>query len=617
MLTAKNVLDSIEDRRRFDDARNRANPFEGVRKEFFINRAVRRRRSNPNCARRTHRAEPHAATHPFAIALLLLLLLTRPSRPRTPNTHGAQAAKMAAMDSAFGWIFSYPDAADPAATGNSLAPEAPFYPAPRPAPSLLAFADVAAGPGGFSEYLLWRRGASALGIGFTLRGTHDFTLSRFHYRSLPELLHAYYGPKDDGDLYVSSNIRALQALTDRQTDGQRLHVVMGDGGFDVSGAENIQEVLNKQLLLTQVMLCPIPLHTLSRVAHTMLSHGAHLHHSCVPPHAAAPPPPPAATAVCVRARDAAVGRPLRVQGLRPLHALLGRAPLHHAPLLRERLRVRRRKAPTATATARLPTCIAAATAPHSACLATRRAWQLARTPAASPESPSPPRRILASSLAPRRRRPWPWQVQAGGVAPRQLRAVRRLQKPARTKRRRRLRPPSRRQRPSQRPEAQLEERGRAGARDGRRAPDAARAAAAAAVWTVRRRHRRRRRRRRTHRMASHESAPLRIACRSPFTSAGTWSAPTTSSGGCRRRRCAVWWPCTATRANASATTASRARPASTRGRRMVKRGLLGGGLQAWRRMATEEWPGRLGGDGHSWPPLGGTAGHRWLFGMCI
>ena len=40
MLAAKNVLDNIEDRRAFDDARNRANPFEGVRKEFFINRAA-------------------------------------------------------------------------------------------------------------------------------------------------------------------------------------------------------------------------------------------------------------------------------------------------------------------------------------------------------------------------------------------------------------------------------------------------------------------------------------------------------------------------------------------------------------------------------------------------
>ena len=54
-----------------------------------------------------------------------------------------------------------------------------------------------------------------------------------------------------GDLYRTQNLKALQALVDRQTDGQRLHVVMADGGFDVSGAENIQEVLNKQLLLTQ------------------------------------------------------------------------------------------------------------------------------------------------------------------------------------------------------------------------------------------------------------------------------------------------------------------------------------------------------------------------------
>ena len=59
MLGAKTVLDEVQDRRAFDDARNRANPFEGVRKEFFINRA---------------------------------------------------AAKMAAIDAAFGWIFSYADA---------------------------------------------------------------------------------------------------------------------------------------------------------------------------------------------------------------------------------------------------------------------------------------------------------------------------------------------------------------------------------------------------------------------------------------------------------------------------------------------------------------------------
>mmetsp|Transcript_29225 Transcript_29225/g.93890 ORF Transcript_29225/g.93890 Transcript_29225/m.93890 type:complete len:449 (-) Transcript_29225:63-1409(-) len=37
----------------------------------------------------------------------------------------------------------------------------------------------------------------------------------------------------------------------RSTDGQGLHMMMADGGFDVSGNENIQELMNKQLLLTQ------------------------------------------------------------------------------------------------------------------------------------------------------------------------------------------------------------------------------------------------------------------------------------------------------------------------------------------------------------------------------
>jgi cap1 methyltransferase len=45
--------------------------------------------------------------------------------------------------------------------------------------------------------------------------------------------------------------RDFRELVARQTDGAMLHCVMGDGGFDVSGLENIQEVMNKQLLLTQ------------------------------------------------------------------------------------------------------------------------------------------------------------------------------------------------------------------------------------------------------------------------------------------------------------------------------------------------------------------------------
>ena len=36
---------------------------------------------------------------------------------------------------------------------------------------LLYFADLCAGPGGFSEYVLWRKGWQAKGFGFTLKGT--------------------------------------------------------------------------------------------------------------------------------------------------------------------------------------------------------------------------------------------------------------------------------------------------------------------------------------------------------------------------------------------------------------------------------------------------------------
>jgi cap1 methyltransferase len=35
---------------------------------------------------------------------------------------------------------------------------------------LLYFADICAGPGGFSEYMLWRKSWHCKGFGFTLKG---------------------------------------------------------------------------------------------------------------------------------------------------------------------------------------------------------------------------------------------------------------------------------------------------------------------------------------------------------------------------------------------------------------------------------------------------------------
>lgn len=75
---------------------------------------------------------------------------------------------------------------------------------------MLYFADICAGPGGFSEYVLWRRQWHAKGFGMTLKGTHvcsslhcmvaaadpsdgfDFKLDEF-YAAPSETFEPYYG----------------------------------------------------------------------------------------------------------------------------------------------------------------------------------------------------------------------------------------------------------------------------------------------------------------------------------------------------------------------------------------------------------------------------------------
>lgn len=57
---------------------------------------------------------------------------------------------------------------------------------------LLYFADVCAGPGGFSEYVLWKKKWTAKGFGFTLKGDNDFRLENF-YAGPSESFEPYYG----------------------------------------------------------------------------------------------------------------------------------------------------------------------------------------------------------------------------------------------------------------------------------------------------------------------------------------------------------------------------------------------------------------------------------------
>ncbi|XP_014206448.1 cap-specific mRNA (nucleoside-2'-O-)-methyltransferase 1 [Copidosoma floridanum] len=118
---------------------------------------------------------------------------------------------------------------------------------------LLYFADVCAGPGGFSEYVLWRKKWRAKGFGFTLKSENDFKLHEFQAGPC-ETFHPYYGVDDTGDVYQPKNQIALRDLIMSQTNERGVHFMMADGGFSVEGQENIQEILSKQLYLCQCLV---------------------------------------------------------------------------------------------------------------------------------------------------------------------------------------------------------------------------------------------------------------------------------------------------------------------------------------------------------------------------
>uniref|UniRef100_A0A8D3DRQ6 Cap-specific mRNA (nucleoside-2'-O-)-methyltransferase 1 n=1 Tax=Scophthalmus maximus TaxID=52904 RepID=A0A8D3DRQ6_SCOMX len=153
------------------------------------------------------------------------------------------AMKMANLDHCFDHMFTNPKDSKGAPLTKDREGE------------LLYFGDVCAGPGGFSEYILWRRHWHAKGFGMTLKGPCDFKLEDF-YAASSELFEPYYGEggvDGDGDITRPENMTAFRNFVLESTERRGLHFLMADGGFSVEGQENIQEILSKQLLLCQFL----------------------------------------------------------------------------------------------------------------------------------------------------------------------------------------------------------------------------------------------------------------------------------------------------------------------------------------------------------------------------
>ncbi|XP_054724834.1 cap-specific mRNA (nucleoside-2'-O-)-methyltransferase 1-like [Uloborus diversus] len=151
------------------------------------------------------------------------------------------AMKMANMDAVFDFMFTNPKTkyGEPMVQRNEL----------------LYFADVCAGPGGFSEYVLWRKKWECKGFGFTLKNANDFKLEDF-FAGPPETFEPLYGVTEDGDVFIPENIIDFKKKVFSSTDDKGVHFVMADGGFSVEGNENIQEILSKRLYLCQ-FLCAL------------------------------------------------------------------------------------------------------------------------------------------------------------------------------------------------------------------------------------------------------------------------------------------------------------------------------------------------------------------------
>lgn len=87
---------------------------------------------------------------------------------------------------------------------------------------------MCAGPGGFSEYILWRKKWYFKGFGLTLKDDNDFKLSDSTCAS-SATFQALYGEEGDGNVYCPANILDFKKKLMHETCGKGVHFMMSDG----------------------------------------------------------------------------------------------------------------------------------------------------------------------------------------------------------------------------------------------------------------------------------------------------------------------------------------------------------------------------------------------------
>ncbi|VDD81911.1 unnamed protein product [Mesocestoides corti] len=281
VLQYKNCLDNMP-RDLLTSARIRSNPFEEIRKGIFMNRAAMKMANMDSLTNGlfSQAAPPHFSRSPLGalksevVSVVDAVSVTQDRFPAFNQELTVRDARSPPY-----CVLTFDEVALFLQTpASSLVPIVAFEGSRffSTLQEILHFADICAGPGGFSEYLTWRRGASALaaaesttgnsaaalfprvrGYGMTLSGSCDFRLDNF-LAGPAEVFRPFYGPKQDGDITSWANLEGFANLIHKNTDGRGVHVVMADGGFDASSGYNLQEVQSKHIYLCQC-LCALTL----------------------------------------------------------------------------------------------------------------------------------------------------------------------------------------------------------------------------------------------------------------------------------------------------------------------------------------------------------------------
>jgi len=118
--------------------------------------------------------------------------------------------------------------------------------------SPFTFCDIAAGPGGFTQYLQYRF-PNSTGYGMTLRSeTLDWNRKIINMDKFTP----FYGPDNSGNLYINSD-PFISFLLSKEPKG--VDLITADGGFELEDSNDKtlihrQEFLSSRLLINQVLI---------------------------------------------------------------------------------------------------------------------------------------------------------------------------------------------------------------------------------------------------------------------------------------------------------------------------------------------------------------------------